>query len=166
MPISNPVNNRLTSAVLLAATLAFAALPASAQDTAPQAETILNLIVDPGLTSLSTPHLRVCQQGFEDFFGVPDGMDPDEALIIRGARQTYLKDERLGDAFGSTLEIAMPYERVLPPGPPDGAVLTGKITCYFAADDAGAFPLAPYAVLLEEEGQSRRIEGEGLALFR
>lgn len=144
----------------LGAAISLAAFPAMAQ------EKVVNLVVDPALTTLSGPHLQVCQQGFENLFGVPPGVDPDEALIIRGARQTYVKDERYGDAFGSTLEIAMPYERVLPPGPPDGAVLNGKITCYFAADDAGAFPLAPYAVQIEEEDTVRRATPAELDGFR
>lgn len=137
-----------------------AALPAAAQTPA------RNIELDPSLTTLSVPHVKVCQQGFEGLFGVPEGADPDEALIIRGAKQSYFEDKRYGDEFISTLDIAMPYERMLPPGPPDGAVLTGKITCSFAEAPEGGFPLTPAAVTIEEEGQMRTLTGPELALFR
>lgn len=129
-----------------------------------------NITVDPGLASLSVPHLQVCQQGFEALFGVPQGVDPDEVLIIRGATQSYYEDPRFGDNFKSALEIAMPYERVLPPGPPSGAVILGRIVCAFEehkdATSASSFPLTPTYVTIEEEGVTRRLSPSERMLFR
>lgn len=125
-----------------------------------------NITIDPSLTSMSVPHLHACQQGFEALFGVPEGVDPDESLIIRGARQTYFQDQRFGDQFRSTLEIAMPYERVLPPGPPDGAVIPGRITCSFVALEDNSFATTPDAVTIEEEGVTRTLSDQERGLFR
>ena len=125
-----------------------------------------NITLDPSLTSMSVPHLHACQQGFEALFGVPEGADPDEALIIRGARQSYFQDQRFGDQFRSTLEIAMPYERVLPPGPPDGAIIPGRITCSFIEQAEGEFPAMPDTVTLEEEGITRLLSDQERVLFR
>lgn len=125
-----------------------------------------NVEIDPDRTALSLPHVQVCQQGFESLYGVPDGTDPDEMLIIRGARQTYVEDKYYVGQFISTLDIAMPYERALPPGPPDGAVITGRITCFFTETPDGGFPLTPSVVTIEEEGQVRTLTGPELAQFR
>ncbi|GAB5502257.1 hypothetical protein [Pyruvatibacter sp.] len=125
-----------------------------------------NITVDPSLTTLSVPHLQACQQGFEAIFGIPDGMDPDESLIIRGARQSYFQDQRFGDQFKSTLEIAMPYERVLPPGPPDGAVIPGRITCSFVEREDNSFATTPDAVAIEEEGVTRTLSNQERRLFQ
>ena len=125
-----------------------------------------NITVDPSLTTLSVPHLQACQQGFEAIFGIPDGMDPDESLIIRGARQSYFQDQRFGDQFKSTLEIAMPYERVLPPGPPDGAVIPGRITCSFVEREDNSFATTPDVVAIEEEGVTRTLSNQERRLFK
>jgi len=125
-----------------------------------------NITIDTSLTTMSVPHLHACHQGFEALFGVPEGMDPDESLIIRGARQSYFQDPRLGDQFKSTLEIAMPYERVLPPGPPDGAVIPGRITCSFIEQAEGEFSTLPDVVTLEEEGVTRSLSDQERELFR
>ncbi|GAA6155736.1 hypothetical protein NBRC116588_12090 [Pyruvatibacter sp. HU-CL02332] len=125
-----------------------------------------NITVDPSLTTLSVPHLQACQQGFEAIFGIPDGMDPDESLIIRGARQSYFQDQRFGDQFKSTLEIAMPYERVLPPGPPDGAVIPGRITCSFVEREDNSFATTPDVVAIEEEGVTRTLSNQERRLFQ
>lgn len=155
-----PVGNKV-AACLMASAIGSLAL---AQPVAAQTQTN-NLIIDSNLTTLSMPHVQACQQGFERLFGVPAGMDPDEALIVRGARQTYIEDHRVGDGFGSTLEIAMSFERALPPGPPDGAVLTGTLTCHYSEADAGGFPLTPQTVQLEEEGNTRMLGSDELSLF-
>ncbi|MEP0267241.1 MAG: hypothetical protein ABJD86_01845 [Pyruvatibacter sp.] len=125
-----------------------------------------NITVDPSLTTLSVPHLQACQQGFEAIFGVPDGVDPDESLVIRGARQSYFQDQRFGDQFKSTLEIAMPYERVLPPGPPNGAVIPGRITCSFVEREDNTFATTPDAVAIEEEGVTRTLSNQERRLFQ
>jgi len=138
-------------------------VPAAAQQDAPRTQ---ELITDTNLTGLSVPHVHVCQRGFEGVFGIPEGVDPDDTLIVHGARQTVVDNGPLLDAPDNTLEIAMPYERVLPPGPPSGAVIRGKITCYFVATEAGSFPLTPDAVVLEEDGTERWLDGPDLALFR
>jgi|GEM_PF-6250677 len=128
---------------------------------------------DSGLTSLSVPHVHSCQQGFERLFGIPQGADPDEGLIIRGARQTLAQRAHQVETpdggipeLRHTLEIAMPYERVLPPGPPEGAVIPGRITCRFIEAADGSFALTPDSVVLEEEGVARRLDDRERALFR
>ncbi len=151
-------------AVLVAGLLAFGTGMMGSAATAQ--EPARNITIDPSLTSMSVPHLHACQQGFEALFGVPEGADPDETLMIRGARQTYFQDQRFGDQFKSTLEIAMPYERVLPPGPPDGAVIPGRITCSFIEQAEGEFPAMPNAVTLEEEGVTRSLSDQERSLFR
>ncbi|MGD1935798.1 MAG: hypothetical protein ACFB0Z_15080 [Candidatus Phaeomarinobacter sp.] len=122
--------------------------------------------IDTSLATLSVPHVHVCQHGFEALFGIPEGADPDESLIIRGARQSYFEDRRTGDEFRSTLEVAMPYERALPPGPPHGAVIAGRITCTFRERAEGGFPFVPVTVTLEEEGVTRSLSDQERALFR
>lgn len=134
--------------------------------TASAQEPAQNITVDPSLTTLSVPHLQACQQGFEAMFGVPEGVDPDESLIIRGARQSYFQDQRFGEQFKSTLEIAMPYERVLPPGPPDGAVIPGRITCGFVELEDSTFATTPDLVTIEEEGVTRTLSDQERSLFR
>ncbi len=125
-----------------------------------------NITIDPSLTTLSVPHLQACQRGFEAMFGVPEGVDPDESLIIRGARQSYFQDQRFGDQFNSSLEIVMPYERVLPPGPPDGAVIPGRITCRFVEREDSSFPTTPDEVTIEEEEVTRTLSDQERILFR
>lgn len=148
------------AAALAALTLA-GAVPAAAQPEAPRPEAPRNVILDRGLDSLSMPHVQVCQRGFERLFGVPEGVDPDEALMVRGARQTVVEDPRLIEGATSTLELQMPYERMLP----GGAVIPGIVTCLFTGEGR-SFDTAADAVTVSEEGETRALAGPDLALFR
>ena len=132
------------------------ARPGAAQEAPAQ-----NVTIDPSLTSLSLPHVHACQRGFMRLFGVPAGADPDETLMVRGARQTVVEDTRLGPEFRSMLEMQMPYERMLP----GGAVLTGVLTCLYGGTGLD-FDARPERVTILEEGETRILAGPQLDLFR
>ncbi len=141
----------------LAVTLPLGAAAVSAQVPPTASERITGLTGN----SLSLPHVHTCQRGFEDFFGVPEGVDPDEAVLIRGARQKVESGGEVAGEIRATMTIDMPYERMLP----GGTVATGQVTCHFMEDN-GAFPTTPYRVVIAEGEDVRDLDAAGLALFR
>jgi len=140
---------------VLAAVICLAAAPAFSQSNE------VEVRIDRNLAALSLPHVQVCQQGFERLFGVPEGTDPDTALMIGGVTQMVVENPPQGDLQKSVLEILMPYERMLP----GGARVSGTIICAYGGSGA-SFDTVPEGVSVVEGEETRSLSGAELALFR